>query len=56
MLAADRVVVAAPHAPVDGLVAGLRALGVEVHAVGDARAPRLVEDAVHDGYRVGAEV
>lgn len=56
VLAADRVVLAAPHAPVDGLVAGLRALGVEVHAVGDARTPRLVEDAVHDGYRVGAAV
>ena len=56
VLAADRVVVAAPHAPVDGLVAGLRASGVEVHVVGDARAPRLVEDAVHDGYRAGAVV
>jgi len=55
-LVADRVVLAVPHEPVDGLVAPLRRAGVDVRAVGDARAPRLVEDAVHDGYRVGAQL
>jgi NADPH-dependent 2,4-dienoyl-CoA reductase/sulfur reductase-like enzyme len=53
-LAADAVVLAAPHTAVDDLTQALRAAEVDVYAVGDARAPRLVEDAIADGYRVGA--
>ncbi len=53
---AAAVVHATPHAPVDGLVPAVRALGLPVRAVGDARAPRLVEDAVRDGYRAGLAV
>ena len=52
----DAVVLAAPHRSVDDLTAALRTVGLEGHAVGDARAPRLVEDAIADGYRVGAAV
>ena len=55
-LTADAVVLAAPHTAVDELTQSLRTAGVDVHAVGDARAPRLVEDAIADGYRVGAVV
>ena len=51
-LATRAVVHAAPHTPADGLVGELRARGVAVRAIGDARAPRTVEDAIADGYRV----
>jgi 2,4-dienoyl-CoA reductase (NADPH2) len=44
------VVHAGRHRAVDGLVSALRAKGIEANAIGDARAPRLVEDAVRDGY------
>ena len=44
------VVHASPHTPVDGIVSELRARSIPVRAVGDARAPRLVEDAIRDGY------
>jgi 2,4-dienoyl-CoA reductase-like NADH-dependent reductase (Old Yellow Enzyme family) len=45
------VVHASPHTPADGLVRELRTRGIPVRAVGDARAPRLVEDAIADGYQ-----
>jgi len=38
------------HRPVDGLVVALRQRGVATRAVGDARVPRLVEDAVRSGW------
>jgi hypothetical protein len=37
-------------------VRALREQDVEVRAIGDARAPRTVEDAIRDGYRVGASL
>jgi len=49
---AGAVVHAGRHRPVDGLVEALRANGIETNAIGDARAPRLVEDAIRDGYEV----
>ena len=51
VLACRTVVHASPHTPADGLVRDLRAGGTPVRAIGDARAPRLVEDAIADGYR-----
>ena len=44
------VVHASPHTPQDGLVREFRNRAIPVRAVGDARAPRLVEDAISDGY------
>jgi 2,4-dienoyl-CoA reductase-like NADH-dependent reductase (Old Yellow Enzyme family)/thioredoxin reductase len=55
-LPAEVIVHAAPHVSRDALVDQLRARGVEVRAIGDARAPRLLEDAVRDGYHVGLVV
>jgi hypothetical protein len=49
-LEAGAIVHAGRHRPVDGLVAALRSLGIEALAVGDARVPRLVEDAIRDGW------
>jgi len=55
-LPAGAVVHASPHTPADGLVRELRERALEVHAIGDARAPRLVEDAIGDGYRVALAI
>jgi 2,4-dienoyl-CoA reductase-like NADH-dependent reductase (Old Yellow Enzyme family) len=49
-LEAEVVVHAARHRSCDGLVPALRARGVAAVAVGDARAPRQVGDAIRDGY------
>ena len=49
-LLADSVVHATPHTVNDALVDPLRRAGINVRAVGDARTPRLVEDAIRDGY------
>jgi NADPH-dependent 2,4-dienoyl-CoA reductase/sulfur reductase-like enzyme len=56
VLPAGAVVHASPHTPADDLVAALRERAIEVRAIGDARAPRLVEDAIGDGYRVALEL
>jgi glycine/D-amino acid oxidase-like deaminating enzyme len=50
-LATSAIVHASPHTPADSLVAELRERAIPVRAIGDARAPRLVEDAIADGYR-----
>jgi 2,4-dienoyl-CoA reductase-like NADH-dependent reductase (Old Yellow Enzyme family) len=52
-LATRAVVHASPHTPADALVHELGATAIPVRAVGDARAPRLVEDAIADGYAAG---
>jgi hypothetical protein len=44
------VVHAGRHRPIDALVTGLRKRGMETIAVGDARAPGLVEDAIRSGH------
>lgn len=56
VLETGAVVHASPHLPEDALVRELRGEGVEVRAIGDARAPRTVEDAIRDGYRAGLAV
>jgi 2,4-dienoyl-CoA reductase-like NADH-dependent reductase (Old Yellow Enzyme family) len=50
VLESRAVVHASPHAPADAIVDELRARSIAVRAVGDARAPRLVEDAIRDGF------
>ena len=54
---ADWIVLAVRPAPVDGLCelkAVSRELGIKVHRIGDALAPRRAHAAVIDGERVGA--
>jgi hypothetical protein len=55
---ADWIVLAVPPAPADGLYRELKAvsgqLGIKVHRIGDALAPRRAHAAVIDGERVGA--
>lgn len=45
---------ATPRAPEDALLAPLRAAGVEVHPVGDAKGARAVMAATAEGYAVGS--
>ena len=56
VLEARAVIHATPHTPADGIVYELRARSIPVRAIGDARAPRLVEDAIRDGYRVALAI
>jgi 2,4-dienoyl-CoA reductase (NADPH2) len=57
---ADWIVLAVPPAPVDGLYRELKAvsrqLGIKVHRIGDALAPRRAHAAVIDGERIGASL
>ncbi len=55
-LEASVIVQAMSHSAVDDLVRPLRATAIAVHAVGDARTPRLVEDAIRDGYVVASKL
>jgi hypothetical protein len=55
-LAASVVVHAGRHRPVDGLVGALRVRGIATRAVGDARVPRLVEDAIRSGWEAAKEL
>jgi 2,4-dienoyl-CoA reductase-like NADH-dependent reductase (Old Yellow Enzyme family) len=55
-LEAPAIVQAMSHVAVDELVRPLRAVGIVVHAVGDARTPRLVEDAIRDGYTIASKL
>jgi 2,4-dienoyl-CoA reductase (NADPH2) len=50
----DEIVVATAPVPNRDLLDELRALGVDVHLAGDARAPRRAHAAVVDGERIGA--
>jgi 2,4-dienoyl-CoA reductase-like NADH-dependent reductase (Old Yellow Enzyme family)/thioredoxin reductase len=48
----DTVIVVAERRPADGLAAGLRAAGHEVHLIGDALAPRRMMHANLEGVRL----
>ncbi|MGE3871806.1 MAG: FAD-dependent oxidoreductase [Parvibaculaceae bacterium] len=47
----DTLVVCAPNRPRDDLAPALRALGLPVHVIGDALAPRTAEEAVFEGLQ-----
>jgi 2,4-dienoyl-CoA reductase-like NADH-dependent reductase (Old Yellow Enzyme family)/thioredoxin reductase len=53
-IVATSVVHAGRHRPVDSLVAILRERGLDAIAVGDARAPGLVEEAIRSGHDLAA--
>ena len=50
MLTADRVVLAPPLRARAGLVAELSALAEEVHVIGDCKSPRILFNAIHEGF------
>jgi thioredoxin reductase len=54
ILEAELVVRAGRHRACDSLVGELRDRGIDARAIGDARAPRRVEDAIRDGWEAAA--
>ena len=55
-MAADSIVHAGRHRAVDGLVPLLRARGIDARAVGDARAPGLVDGAIRGAHDMAAAI
>ena len=52
----DSVVVNMLRKPNDGLYLELRERGVPVRRIGDAVAPRRVDEAIYEGFELGMEV
>jgi thioredoxin reductase len=56
ILQADSVIATSPLAPNHGLLESLEGKVPEVYAVGDCREPRMIVDAIADGWRIGNEI
>jgi len=52
----DTLVLCTGHSPVEELSDSLEDLGIEVHVIGDAAAPRTAEEAIYEGLKVAAEI
>ena len=52
----DTVVSVYPGSPNDALAAECRRLGIPVHLIGDAMAPRTAEEAVFEGLKIATEL
>jgi 2,4-dienoyl-CoA reductase-like NADH-dependent reductase (Old Yellow Enzyme family) len=52
----DSLVLCTGHSPVEELSDSLEDLGIEVHVIGDAAAPRTAEEAIYEGLKVAAEI
>ena len=52
-LDADSIVPTAPLESNNSLLKGLEEVVSEVYAIGDCKEPRLIVDAIADGWRVG---
>ena len=52
----DTVVSVYPGSPNDGLAGECRRLGIPVHLIGDAMAPRTAEEAVFEGLKIATEL
>jgi 2,4-dienoyl-CoA reductase-like NADH-dependent reductase (Old Yellow Enzyme family) len=52
----DTLVVATPNRPADALAGAVRTLGLELHLIGDALAPRTAEEAVFEGLAVASNL
>ena len=53
---ADTIIPATPMVPNDVLAQALRKAVHEVYIIGDCREPRLISDAIADGWRVAREI
>ncbi|MBI2313807.1 MAG: hypothetical protein HYU77_15015, partial [Betaproteobacteria bacterium] len=53
---ADTVIAAAPRRPNQELLHEFEWLIDELHVCGDAVAPRGLEQAIHEGYRLGCRI
>jgi 2,4-dienoyl-CoA reductase-like NADH-dependent reductase (Old Yellow Enzyme family) len=52
----DTVIAVYPGAPNDALAADCRRLGIPVHLIGDALAPRTAEEAVFEGLKAATDI
>jgi len=52
----DTLVVCSPNRPRDDLVPAIRALGIPLHVIGDALAPRTAEEAVFEGLQAASRL
>lgn len=52
----DTLVVCVPNRPRDDLVPAIRALGLPLHVIGDALAPRTAEEAVFEGLQAASQL
>ena len=52
----DTVVFAVGSRSVDGMTKRLQEQGIETYAIGDARRPRKVLQAIHEGFEVGLKI
>jgi 2,4-dienoyl-CoA reductase-like NADH-dependent reductase (Old Yellow Enzyme family) len=52
----DTLVLSQGHIPVNPFEDDLREMGIEVYLAGDCLAPRTVEEAVFEGFKVGLEI
>jgi 2,4-dienoyl-CoA reductase (NADPH2) len=55
-LQADSVIATSPLAPNPGLLESLEGRVPEVYAIGDCREPRMIVDAIADGWRIANEI
>jgi 2,4-dienoyl-CoA reductase (NADPH2) len=55
-LVADSIMPISPLAPNTKLLKSLEGKALEVHAIGDCQEPRMIVDAIADGWRIGNEV
>jgi 2,4-dienoyl-CoA reductase (NADPH2) len=55
-LSADTVIPTSPLKPNMGLFDSLRGKAPEVYAIGDCREPRMIVDAIADGWKTGNEI
>jgi 2,4-dienoyl-CoA reductase (NADPH2) len=55
-IAVDTVVIAARRRPRSEVVEALRLLAEEVHVAGDCKAPRILYDAIHEGFDAAIEL
>jgi pyruvate/2-oxoglutarate dehydrogenase complex dihydrolipoamide dehydrogenase (E3) component len=53
---ADNVIPAPPMIPNNGLLAALKGKVPEVYDIGDCHEPKLIVDAIGDGFRVAREI
>ena len=56
VIEADTVVLAGPRRSLQDLNTSLEFIGDEVYTVGDAVTPRSMNNAIHEGYKLGARI
>ncbi len=56
IIEADSVLVATPPSPNEKLFKTLEGKVIEIRLIGDCREPRLIENAIYDGFQIGSSI